>query len=147
MEQRVSLVISLMKVNPGSEPSIEKLASAVGLSVSRFRHLFKAEAGMSPAQYYRALRMRQAKELIETTFLSMKEIRARVGIRSKDQFTRDFKRFYGRTPAQHRAHRLINRVPLKEIEPTSPLLRTDVHPARHPAAHPAEFDFGPTFRA
>jgi transcriptional regulator GlxA family with amidase domain len=118
MEQRVLLVISLMKVNPGSEPSIEKLASAVGLSLSRLRHLFKAEAGMSPAQYYRTLRMRKAKQLIETTFLSMKEIRARVGISSKDQFTRDFKRLYGRTPAQHRAHRLI--VPIPQIETDYP---------------------------
>ena len=124
------LVMSLMKVNPGSEPSFEKLASAVGLSLSRLRHLFKAEAGMSPAQYYRALRMHQAKQLIETTFLSMKEIRARVGIRGKDQFTRDFKRFYGKTPAQHRAHRLIALVASKKTELTHQFLITDIHSAQ-----------------
>src|SRR5688572_15080989 len=133
MEQRVRLVISLMKVSAGSEPSIEKLAGAVGLSPSRLRHLFKAEAGMPPAQYYRALRMRTAKQLIETTFLSMKEIRARVGINSKDQFTRDFKRFYGRTPAQHRAHHLI---PLVAQNPTEQMPQPQ-----------SPFDFGPSFRA
>lgn len=97
--------MSLMKVSPARQPSLEKLACEVGLSPSRLRHLFKAEAGMSPTKYYRALRIHEAKELMETTFLTIKEIRARLGIRNKDQFTRDFKRLYGRTPAQHRAYK------------------------------------------
>jgi transcriptional regulator GlxA family with amidase domain len=103
MEQRVLLVISLMRGDLHRKLSLEKLARQVGLSTSRLRHLFKSETGMSPTQYYKALRMQEAKELIETTFLSMKEIRSRVGIKDKDQFARDFKKFYGLTPAQYRA--------------------------------------------
>ena len=92
-----------MKADLHQKFSLGKLARRVGLSPSRLRHLFKAEVGMSPTQYHKVLRMEEAKELIGTTFLSIKEIRRRVGIKDKNQFTRDFKRFYGITPAQCRA--------------------------------------------
>ena len=105
MEQRIALIIALMKADLHKKPSLEKLARRVGLSPSRLRHLFKAEMGVSPTQHHKVLRMQAAKDLLETTFLSVKEIRCRVGIEDKDQFTRDFKRFYGTTPAQYQAQR------------------------------------------
>lgn len=47
--------------------------------------------------------MRRAQELLETTFLSVKEIMAKVGVTDESHFVRDFKRFHGCTPAQYRA--------------------------------------------
>lgn len=102
MDQRVEKVIALMEANLHRNLPLGQMAQAVNLSGSRLRHLFKAETGMSLEQYRKSLRMRKAKELIETTFLSMKQIRSRVRLSDRSHFARDFKRIYGLTPTQYR---------------------------------------------
>jgi len=57
---------------------------------------------MTPAQYLKSVRIHQAKELLETTLLSVKEIRARLGINDESHFVRDFKKTYGLPPLQYR---------------------------------------------
>jgi transcriptional regulator GlxA family with amidase domain len=104
MDPRVEAVIALMDSSFHQELSTEDLARAVNLSSSYLAHLFKAETGVSLLQYLKSLRMRKAKELMETTFLSVKQIRSRVGARDKGHFARDFKRAYGLTPAQYKEH-------------------------------------------
>jgi len=59
--------------------------------------------------------MRQAKKLLETTFMSVKEIMGRVGISDKSHFLRDFKRDHGATPAQHRARLARQRMARKGL--------------------------------
>jgi transcriptional regulator GlxA family with amidase domain len=106
MDQRVQAVISLMERKLRRDLSLEEMARSVNLSSSRFRHLFKAETGMSTGQYLKRLRMREAKRLLETTFLNMKQIMNRVGVRDRGRFARDFKKVYGLTPTQFRERRL-----------------------------------------
>ncbi|HEX5706867.1 MAG TPA: helix-turn-helix transcriptional regulator [Pyrinomonadaceae bacterium] len=106
MDKRVIKVVELMRGNPHFELTLEALAQAVNLSPSRLHQIFKNETGMSPAKYLKNLRLAQAKKLLETTFLSVKEIRGRVGIRDESHFVRDFKNAYGDTPSQYRARHL-----------------------------------------
>jgi transcriptional regulator GlxA family with amidase domain len=108
MEQRIQIVVALMKDNLCQEVPLEEVAQRLNLSASRLRHLFKAETGMTPAQYCKALKMEKAKELIETTFLNMKEIMGRVGIKNKNSFIRDFKKINGLTPTRYREQHLKN---------------------------------------
>ena len=103
MDQRISKVVELMRDNLRQELSLEALAQAVNLSPSRLHNVFKSETGMSPARYLKTLRLEQAKELLEESFLSVKEIRVRVGIGDESHFVRDFRRAYGLSPTQHRA--------------------------------------------
>jgi AraC family transcriptional regulator len=65
-----------------------RLARAVNLTSFHFCHLFKAETGNSPARYLKALRLERARELLETTFLSTKEIRSLVGLNDESHFAR-----------------------------------------------------------
>jgi hypothetical protein len=58
---------------------------------------------MSPLRHFKILRMARASILLQTTFLSIKEIAAEVGYNDSGYFMRDFKRAYGLTPSQHRA--------------------------------------------
>lgn len=97
------MVADLISDNLRRDLSFTELARQVNLSPSRLRHLFKVERGISPAQYLRLLRVRKAQELIETTFLSVKEIRSRVGFDNKSRFARNFKQVYGVTSAQYKA--------------------------------------------
>lgn len=79
------------------------MAASVNLSPSRFQHLFKLETGISPASYLKALRIEEARRLLETTFLTNQEIIARVGIRDESHFARDFKKAHALSPGQYRA--------------------------------------------
>jgi transcriptional regulator GlxA family with amidase domain len=103
MDPRVQLAVRQMEKQLHRELSLEVMAQSVNLSSSRFRHLFKKEMGTTPAQYLKALRMRRAKELVETTFLNIKQIMSSIGMRDKRHFAKDFERTYGVTPTQHRA--------------------------------------------
>jgi transcriptional regulator GlxA family with amidase domain len=105
MDVRVQAAIALMDSSFHRELSVEDIARAVNLSSSHLTHLFKAETGVAPLQYLKSLRMRKAKELMETTFLNVKQVMNNVGIRDKGHFTRDFKKTFGLTPAQYKAHR------------------------------------------
>ncbi len=103
MDPRVSMVMTLMETDLRQETPHTALAQPVNLSASRLRHLFKAEVGLTPAQYLKRLRMEKARQLLETTFLSMKVITDQVGIRNLSHFAEDFRKAYGLTPTQHRA--------------------------------------------
>jgi AraC-like DNA-binding protein len=82
--------------------SIAGLARATNLSPSRFTHLFRANAGVSPRSYLRTLRLARARVLIERTFLTVKEVMAQVGFTDPSHFSRDFRRMHGITPRELR---------------------------------------------
>lgn len=103
MDQRVQQAIHLMQKNLSRKLIPGEIASTVNLSLAHLRYLFKEETGKSPAQYLRALRMREAARLLETTFLNVKEVMHRIGVHDESHFTRDFKKVYGMTPAQYRS--------------------------------------------
>ena len=103
MDQRIERVIVEMEKHLDSELSLEVLAQSVNLSTSRFRHLFKAETGTTPAQYVKSLRMSRARNLVETTFLNIKQIMCSIGVHDKRHFAKDFERSYGLNPTQYRA--------------------------------------------
>lgn len=106
MDQRIQITVRLIENNLRYEITLLEIARHVNLSPSRLRHLFKAETGLSPSRYLKFLRMEKAKELIETTFLTVKEIMFRVGISNQSRFSQDFKNAYSLTPTQCRARTL-----------------------------------------
>ena len=69
---------------------------------------------MPPIQYLKVLRIERAKYLLETSFLSVKEITHIVGINDESHFVRDFKRIYGVPPTLYRT--AFNRQHLNESE-------------------------------
>ena len=81
---------------------LEEIAQAVNLSIPRLRYLFKAETGMTPAQHLKSLRMQKARELLEETFLNVKQVMLLVGVEDQSHFVRDFRALYGHTPAEYR---------------------------------------------
>lgn len=103
MDPRVRTAIAYMEENYQRDLSLEKLAQYVNLSIWHFGHLFKTATGKSPVQYLKAIRMERARKLLETTFLSVKEVMSKVGMRDQTHFAKDFKRAYGLTPSRYRA--------------------------------------------
>ena len=141
MEHRVRQVIALAEDSLHKGWSPAKLAAMVNLSPSRLHQLFKEETGVPPARYLRRLRMRRAKELLETTHLSVKQVMARVGLTDESHFVRDFKKTYGLTPAKYRG-RLVSGAregpPLEGTPAAAPLLlRRASHPRQFSGPPPA----------
>ena len=98
MDRRVAWAILEMERRIAEPLRVADLAVGVNLSVSRFTLVFRASTGRSPAQHLRRLRLERARMLLETTFLSVKEVRALVGINDGSHFTRDFAQAYGASP-------------------------------------------------
>jgi len=106
MDQRVRTVIDVMLEEIARPIAVSELARRVHLSRSRLTHLFRAEVGCSPGRYLRQVRLDRARQLVEESSLSIKEIMARVGISDPSHFTRDFTRRHGASPRKIRARAL-----------------------------------------
>jgi transcriptional regulator GlxA family with amidase domain len=104
LDKRVEKIIQMMREDVRGELSLAELAQSVNLSVWRLCHIFKTDVGMPPIRYLRVLRMERAKDLLESSFLSVKEIAYQVGLNDESHFVRDFKSTYGLSPAIYRSH-------------------------------------------
>jgi AraC-like DNA-binding protein len=104
LDKRVEKIIEMMREDVRGELSLAEFAQSVNLSVWRLCHIFKSDVGMPPMRYLRGLRMERAKDLLESSFLSVKEIAYRVGLNDESHFVRDFKSTYGSSPALYRLH-------------------------------------------
>jgi AraC-like DNA-binding protein len=103
MDKRVEKIIEMMRDDVRGELSLTEFAQSVNLSVWRLCHIFKSDVGMPPIKYLRLLRMERAKGLLESSFLSVKEIAFQVGLNDESHFVRDFKSTYGHSPAIYRS--------------------------------------------
>ena len=92
-----------MREDVRGELSLAEFAQSVNLSVWRLCHIFKSDVGMPPIRFLRQLRMERAKDLLEQSFLSVKEIAFQVGLNDESHFVRDFKSTYGYSPALYRS--------------------------------------------
>jgi AraC-like DNA-binding protein len=103
MDKRVEKIIEMMRDDVRGELSLTEFAQSVNLSVWRLCHIFKSDVGLPPIKYLRLLRMERAKGLLESSFLSVKEIAFQVGLNDESHFVRDFKSTYGHSPAIYRS--------------------------------------------
>jgi transcriptional regulator GlxA family with amidase domain len=104
VDKRVEKIIQMMREDVRGELSLAEFAQSVNLSIWRLSHIFKSDVGMPPIRYLRLLRMERAKHLLESSFLSVKEIAFQVGLNDESHFVRDFKSTYGFSPALYRTH-------------------------------------------
>ena len=102
MDRRIEAAIKIIHTEVHRNVPVSELAEGVRLSISHFIRLFKAETSLSPKQYMRCVRMKEAEALLDDSFLSVKEIAASVGIGDRSHFSRDFKRLHGQAPTNFR---------------------------------------------
>jgi len=102
IDRRIRAVVEHLHANMCTRTSVVDLARSVNMSRWHFCHLFKIEMSQSPSHYMWTLRMREAQRMLSETFLSVKEIRVKLGNIDRSHFSREFKKFCGLTPTEFR---------------------------------------------
>jgi AraC-like DNA-binding protein len=92
--------LAWLRENYSSEISIADLAREVGMSVPSYHVHFKGLTGNSPMQYVKAMRLHEARLMIARKSSTIAEVAGSVGYASPAQFSRDFKRHFGRTASE-----------------------------------------------
>lgn len=81
---------------------VARMAERSGLTPRTFARRFRAATGYQPMDYVHALRVEEAKQLLETEGSSIEMIGQEVGYEDPTSFRRLFKRKAGLTPAAYR---------------------------------------------
>ncbi len=100
--RQVRRITDKVRATPGQAVSLEELAAEVGLSVWHFARAFRRTLQVTPADFVRRERIREATDLLRKTSLSMQEIARRTGFATPSHFTQTFRRYQGVTPREFR---------------------------------------------
>ena len=82
--------------------SLDDVSREVDISPYYFSKIFKKETGENFIEYLTNIRIEKAKELLENTDMSMKEICLEVGYSNPNYFSRSFKKNVGVTPTEYK---------------------------------------------
>lgn len=100
---RLGSVIAAMEANLDTPLSTSQLARIAGFSIRQLERKFQSAVGQSPAAFYRSLRLRRARILIEQTGLAVSEIADACGFGTSSNFARRYAREFGHSPSQRRS--------------------------------------------
>ncbi|MGL5260431.1 MAG: response regulator [Lachnospiraceae bacterium] len=82
--------------------SLDKVSCIVNISPYYFSKFFKEETGENFIDYLTNIRIEKAKELLDNSQYSMKEICSMVGYQDPNYFSRSFKKNVGMTPTEYK---------------------------------------------
>ena len=81
--------------------TLNDISNLVGVSVQYFSKIFKEEVGCNYVDWLNSLRINRAKELMESTQMTIKEVGFQVGYNDPNYFSRIFKRYEGVAPTEY----------------------------------------------
>lgn len=96
---RIAKALRRIHADYRSDLDVDTLASEAGMSLAVFHAHFKAVTSTSPMQYVKTTRLHHARLLIAHDGLNVSAAATRVGYESASQFSREFKRLFGLSPA------------------------------------------------
>ena len=89
-------------VNYAAPNPVQAMTDLSGLPSRTFSRRFQSATGRSPIDYVQALRIEEAKQMLETSPNPVEDISAEVGYQDAAAFRRTFKKLSGTTPADYR---------------------------------------------
>ncbi|HTH76040.1 MAG TPA: AraC family transcriptional regulator [Trinickia sp.] len=96
---RIGKALRLIHAGYAQPLDVASLAKEAGMSVPSFHSHFKQMTQVSPMQYVKSTRLHQARLLMVRRELTAEAASHAVGYTSASQFSREFKRLFGLTPA------------------------------------------------
>lgn len=102
-DRRVTEAIRLMEGSVAEPLSMAELTRKAGLSTRHLERVFRKVFDDTPAKFYKRLRARRARAMIEDTLMPMVEIAVATGFGSPDTLAKAVRDEYGITPSKMRA--------------------------------------------
>lgn len=97
---KVSKALRLIHSEYADALNVEKLAIESAMSVPAFYAAFKEITATSPIQYLKMTRLHKARLLMVQDRISASQAAGKVGYESASQFSREFKRMFGKSPLE-----------------------------------------------
>ncbi|MEI2417692.1 AraC family transcriptional regulator [Orrella sp. JC864] len=101
---RIAKVLRRIHTQYAQDLDVATLAGEANLSVPAFHAHFKAVTATSPIQYIKSMRLHQARLIMIRHGASAAVAAEKVGYESPSQFSREFKRLFGRSPLEEARH-------------------------------------------
>jgi AraC-like DNA-binding protein len=100
---QISRVLNRLHTDYARDYDIATLARDAGMSIAAFHTRFKAITSSPPLQYLKNIRLHKARMLMVNEGLNASGAALKVGYESASQFSREFKRLFGNSPATEAA--------------------------------------------
>jgi len=97
-DSKISKALSAIHNYPGQRWTLESLAAQAAMSRSSFAQHFNQLTGIPPMQYLTSWRMQEAKNLLQTSKISLLQIALQCGYESEAAFSKAFKKTIGTAP-------------------------------------------------
>lgn len=112
---RIAKALRRIHADYAADIDVGMLAAEASMSVPAFHVHFKSVTHCSPIQYLKSARLLQARLLMARNDMTAQAASAQVGYESPSQFSREFKRYFGRSPSEeaHAVRRLLNVQPVE----------------------------------
>ena len=101
-QQKLVPAIDYIAENYTKKIKNEDLAALTGFSTDYFRKIFAQVYGISPIEYIHNLRIKKAKELLESDYVSITDIAISLGYENIYDFSRSFKKATGISPSKYK---------------------------------------------
>ena len=98
--------VEAMRHAIAGDTTIENLAHNVGISSRQLRNIFRKHTGKSPAQFWREIRLHEAKWRLFNSSQSITQIAYATGFADSAHLSRSFRALFGTTPRVYRQTRL-----------------------------------------
>ncbi|WP_413792015.1 MULTISPECIES: AraC family transcriptional regulator [unclassified Pseudomonas] len=100
---RIAAALSHLHAHFTEPLNVETLANCANMSASTFHEHFKRSTLLSPVQYLKRLRLLKAQRLLLVDGMGVAQVAHQVGYQSSSQFSREYKRYFERSPGEERA--------------------------------------------
>jgi transcriptional regulator GlxA family with amidase domain len=106
-EDRLVTAAQLWVADNYANPNpVAAMAAQSGLTERSFLRRFRRATGQSPLEYVQTLRIEEAKQLLETSAMSLDDIAAEIGYTEPSAFRHLFRKLVGVTPSAYRRRHL-----------------------------------------
>ncbi|MFK7854614.1 MAG: AraC family transcriptional regulator N-terminal domain-containing protein [Granulosicoccus sp.] len=99
---KIGRAIENLRVTYRSKLSVTDLAGLAGMSVSSFHTHFKVVTGTTPLQFQKDLRLVEAQSILAYDSIAVSDVAFKVGYSSPNQFSRDYRKKFGRAPSEEK---------------------------------------------
>jgi transcriptional regulator GlxA family with amidase domain len=122
--ERIGRSIAYMAEHLDQPLQVSTLAAQASVSPSHYFALFKRQTGTAPIDFFIRLRMNHARQLLDSTASSVKEIAAAMGYDDPFYFSRVFKSVHQVAPAEYRRRNGQSRavVPPSNVRSLQPMV-------------------------